>query len=124
PPARRPMWEPPVVDRVSSPPPARRPLLELVIGKHSELLRHDHAPGVENELPQLVAVDGLETDDEPLEAHVGRPRAQELVRVRLERGLSLLLREGETHQRLVTSESEIDDLADTELDPALDEDFV
>ena len=68
--------------------------------------------------------DRLETDDQPLEAQVGRLRAQELVRVRLKRCLSLLLREGEAHHRLVTGEGQIDDLSDAELDPAADEDLV
>ena len=99
-------------------------LLELVVGKHRQLLRYDHTPGVEDELEQLVLVDGVETDDEPLEAHVRRLRTHELVRVRLERRLALLLWEGKAHERLVTGKRQIDDLSDAELDPAADEDLV
>jgi hypothetical protein len=52
-----------------------RSLQKLLVGKNGQLLRHDHAPGVEDELTQLVLVDSVETDDEPLEAHFGRLRA-------------------------------------------------
>ena len=44
------------------------PLLaaELIVGERSELLRHDHPPGVEDELAELVLVDGVQANDQPL----------------------------------------------------------
>ncbi len=114
--------------RANRAPPAtpRRRLLrhcllsELIVGERSELLRHDHAPRVEDELAELVLVDGLQANDQPLVAH-GRLRAQKLVRVRLESSFALLLRKGEAHQRLVTREGQIDDPSNAELDPDPDE---
>jgi hypothetical protein len=47
---------------------------------------------------------------------LGPTRAHELVRVRLERHLALLLWKGKAHERLVTGERQIDDLSDAELD--------
>ena len=42
----------------------------LAAGAHrrerSKLLRHDHAPGIEDELAELVLVDGVQTNDQPL----------------------------------------------------------
>ena len=57
-------------------------------------------------------------------AQIGRPRAHELVRERLERGVAFLLGEREAHFLLVLGEREIDDLSDAELDPAADDDLV
>ena len=56
-------------------------LQELIVGERSQLLRHDHAPGIEDELAELVLVDGFKANDQPLVAHVRWLRAQKLVRV-------------------------------------------
>ena len=51
-------------------------------------------------------------------------RQHELVGLRGDQTVALLLREGETHHRLVAGEGQIDDLPDAELDPVADHDLV
>src|SRR5690242_12423188 len=82
----------------------RRSRQELLIGQSGQPFRHDHPPGVEDELAELGRIDRVEADLQPLEAHVGLLRAHELVGVRPECSLALLLRKGEPQLCLVLGE--------------------
>src|SRR4029453_7261508 len=88
---------------------------QLGVGRCRQALRHDHSPGVEDELAQLRRVDRGQTYLEPVVAEVGRPRPLELVGERLEKGFALLSRKREAHQRLVAPEGEVEKTDDSEL---------
>jgi hypothetical protein len=60
---------------------------------------------------QLVVVDRVEPDADPVEAELGLSWQEELVRLGRHQRIAFLLREGEAHERLVARERNIDDLS-------------
>ena len=91
----------------------------------SVLLRHDHAPGVEDQ-PRSCRSCRWPPGERPAIGSACRTASggETSVRQRPERSFALLLRKGKAHQRLVTREGQIHDASDAELDPAPDEDLV
>src|SRR3954452_17048949 len=101
---------------------ARSPTSEFtaqidLVDSIGDLLRNAHPPCIDDQLVHLLAVEGIESDDDPVVAHVPGVRKQELVRLRRDERVAFLLGEGEAHQRLVLRERDEDDSTDAELDP-------
>src|SRR5919205_3435269 len=78
-------------------------------------LRHDHRPRALDEVAHLLRVDRAEADVDPVEPHVGLARQRELLRLRVDGGLTELLRESAADPGAVGCDGEVDDLADPEL---------
>src|SRR5581483_752128 len=89
-----------------------------------DIERHRSRPRLLDEVSHLAGVDRIEADVDPVEAHVALTRQLELVRLRLDGGLSQLLREAAPHALAVLGQREPNDLADPELDPAVHEHLV
>src|SRR4029077_11857750 len=103
---------------------SRRVELRVALGTAvllRDIERHGPRPGLLDEVSHLVGVDRLEANGDPVEPHVARPRQLELVRIRLDGGLSHLLREPAAHALTVLGQREPHDLADPELDLAVHE---
>src|SRR3954463_5095684 len=83
-----------------------------------ELLGHDDAPGLYDELAGLGAVQCRKVGVDPVEAHIRGRRHLELVRLARDERRPLLLGEREAHHALVAGERHVDDLLDAELQPA------
>src|SRR4051812_20945756 len=80
-------------------------------------LRRAQRPRVLDQVAHLLAVDRIEANVEPVEAHVGFAGERELVRLGLDLSGAPLLWKAEAHRRPVLGEGEKDDLPDAELDP-------
>src|SRR3954451_5727094 len=91
----------------------RTPRSTLVGG--GDLLWHTHAPRVDEQFPQFVDVDGVETDADPPVPHVGRAGQEELVGLGGHERGTLIPGEPEPHHPLITGERGVDDLANAEL---------
>lgn len=89
-----------------------------------ELLGDAHPPGADEQLTQLVRLDCGEPYAHPLVAQLGLSRQQELVGLGGDERVTLLLREPEPHDRLVTRERRVHEAADAELDPPAHDCFV
>ncbi len=95
----------------------------FVVGA-GELLRNHHPPRVDDELAGLGRIESGEAGVYPVEAQVAFGRHQELVRLAADEGGPFLLGEGESDDRLVAGEGEVDDLADPELAAVADEHLI
>jgi hypothetical protein len=69
--------------------------------RRGDLLRHHHAPGVDDQLGHLVLAQRGHPGDDPLVALVGQPRHDEDVRPAGDHRLSFLLGEAEADHRLI-----------------------
>ena len=78
--------------------------------------RHDHAPGVDDELPHLCLVDRGQPHPEPVVTQVGLNRHTELLWMGGDQCGALVLRKAEAHRQLVLAECHIDDPAHPKLD--------
>ena len=96
---------------------------ELVVAG-GDALGHAHTPGIEHEFLHLGLVDSREPYVHPVVSQVGLARHEELVRLGGDQGSALVLREAESHDRLVPRKSQEHDPADPELDPVPDQRFV
>jgi AcrR family transcriptional regulator len=85
------------------------------------LLRHDHAPGIGDELAHLVAAEDRHPRVDPVEALIGQPRQHELGRLGRDQRGPFLFRETEPHDRLIRGDRDVDDAADPELDLIVDQ---
>src|SRR5581483_4033000 len=89
-----------------------------------DIERHRSRPRLLDEVSHLAGVDRIEADVDPVEAHVALTRKLELVRLRLDGGLSRRVRGGGPDGLAVLGQRERNDLADPELEAGVREHVV